>query len=48
MKKFVVLICSVSLLVLFTSANGVGSQKQSHDVAYATNSVADHPIQPPI
>ncbi|WP_157081465.1 hypothetical protein [Neobacillus soli] len=48
MKKFVVLICSVSLLVLFTSAKGVDSQKQSHDVAYATNPLADHPIQPPI
>ncbi|WML59272.1 hypothetical protein [Neobacillus sp. PS2-9] len=46
MKKFVVLLMSVSMLVLFSSAKNVDVQKSVHHVAYSDPS--DHPIQPPI
>ncbi|MEH7129353.1 hypothetical protein V7103_14210 [Neobacillus drentensis] len=46
MKKFVVIVFSISLIALFTSSKDVKVSTPSNDVAYTAPS--NHPIQPPI
>ncbi|MDQ1144557.1 hypothetical protein QE429_001384 [Bacillus sp. SORGH_AS 510] len=46
MKKYIVLLFSVSMLILFTSNADIKSEKLSNNVAYSTP--CDHPIQPPV
>ncbi|MDR7237949.1 hypothetical protein [Neobacillus drentensis] len=46
MKKFVVLMFSISLIALFASSKDVKVNTPSNDVAYTAPS--NHPIQPPI
>lgn len=46
MKKYIVLLFSVAMLVLFTSNADVKSEKLSNHVAYSDPN--DHPIQPPV
>jgi hypothetical protein len=48
MKKFVVLMLSISLVALFTTTKDVNVSKSSHNVAYTNDVSAFHPIQPPI
>jgi hypothetical protein len=48
MKKFVVLVFSISLIALFTTTIDVKVSTSSNDVAYTTDAPAYHPIQPPI
>ncbi|QIZ10410.1 hypothetical protein SAMN05444673_5610 [Bacillus sp. OV166] len=48
MKKFVVIMFSISLIALFTSTKDVKVSTSSSDVAYSTEGPAYHPIQPPI
>ncbi|WML25115.1 hypothetical protein [Neobacillus sp. OS1-33] len=46
MKKFVVIVFSISLIALFASSKDVKVSTTSNDVAYTAPS--NHPIQPPI
>ncbi|WP_186328844.1 hypothetical protein [Bacillus sp. X1(2014)] len=49
MKKFVVLLFSISLVALFTTAKDVKVSTTNSDVAISTeDNVLNHPIQPPI
>jgi hypothetical protein len=46
MKKFIILVFSISLIALFASPKDVKVSTPSNDVAYTAPS--NHPIQPPI
>jgi hypothetical protein len=48
MKKFVVLVLSISLVALFTATKDVKVSTSSSEVAYSTVEPSNHPIQPPI
>lgn len=48
MKKFAVLVFSISLLALFTTQKDVKVSTSSNDVAISAADPAYHPIQPPI
>lgn len=48
MKKFVVVLFSMSLLALITTTKEVKESPSTNDEAYATIDPVYHPIQPPI
>jgi hypothetical protein len=48
MKKFVVLLFSISLIALFMSTKDVKVPTSNTDVAVSTDQPSNHPIQPPI
>lgn len=48
MKKFVVLVLSISMVTLFTATKDLKVSTSSNDVAYSSDEPAYHPIQPPI
>lgn len=48
MKKFVVVLFSISLLALITTTKEVEKSPSTNDAAYAAVEPAHHPIQPPI
>lgn len=49
MKKFLVLLFSLSLLLPFTSTKGIEGQKSANKVAYTDSYQShDHPIYPPV
>jgi hypothetical protein len=48
MKKFVVLLFSISLLALFTTTKDVKVSTSKYNVAISIDEPSNHPIQPPI
>jgi hypothetical protein len=48
MKKFVVLLFSISLIALFTTTKDVKVPTSTTEVASSTEDIMNHPIQPPI
>lgn len=48
MKKFVVVLFSISLLALITTTKEVKQSPSTNEAAYTTVNPVHHPIQPPI